>query len=150
MAALGVGEILAITSLTIQVIGSVKEVMSIFQKAQNAPEELSQLYRSLERLLRHFEQIKEAESRTRGLVLMNREDADEIDDILTLCKALFDGYDRARSGNSVLRAIWGTRNSDKVKHYQAKIDRYFQQVLFPFWLKIRYGLPRTFKPLLAC
>ncbi|KAK5652691.1 hypothetical protein OQA88_10285 [Cercophora sp. LCS_1] len=133
MSGLGIGEILAVTSLVMQVVQSVEKVIQIFEKAQNAPSELAQLRVSLLRMSRHFDMIR-AEHQATGSSLIHKDDADEIEDTLRCCKALFDDYDRARSRGAVLQAVWGTQQSDTLARYQARIDRHFLQILLPLWV----------------
>ncbi|KAK1755634.1 hypothetical protein QBC47DRAFT_413381 [Echria macrotheca] len=133
MAGLGIGEILAVTSLVMQVVESVEKVIQIFEKAQNAPSELAQLRVSLLRMSRHFDMIQ-AEHKATGCSLIHKDDADEIEDTLRCCKALFDDYDRARSRGAVLQAVWGTQQADTLARYQARIDRHFLQILLPLWV----------------
>lgn len=130
---LGVGEILAITSLVMQVVASVQKVIEIFEKAQNAPKELEQLRVSLIRMSRHFDMIR-AKHESTGSSLIHKDDTDEIFDTLLCCKALFDDYERVRSRDGVLQAIWGNQKSDMVARYQLRIDRHFTQILLPLWV----------------
>jgi hypothetical protein len=135
---LGVGDILAITSLVMQVVASVQTVIDIFEKAQNAPKELEQLRVSLIRMSRHFDMIR-AKHESTGSSLIHKDDTDEIFDTLLCCKALFDEYEKVRSRNGVLQAIWGNQQSDMVARYQLRIDRHFTQILVPLWITVRYS-----------
>jgi hypothetical protein len=136
MAALGVGDILAITSLVLQVVAAVDKVIKVFEKAQNAPSELSQLRVSLVRLSRHFEMLR-AEHEATGSSLIHKDDTDEIYVTLQCCKALFDDYDRARAKTALHQVAWSTRYSTQLARYQARVDRHFTQILLPLWLTTR-------------
>lgn len=133
MSGLGIGEILAVTSLVMQVVDSTDKVIKIWQKAQNAPSELGQLRISLLRMRRHFDMIRE-ELRSSGISLIHKDDTDQIEDTLRCCKALLDDYDHARSRGAVLQAVWGIQHSEKLARYQDQINNHFMQILLPLWV----------------
>lgn len=84
----GLGEILAITSLVLQVVGSVEKVIAIFDRVQNAPDELNQFRGSLLRLSGHFAVLQKLEDK--GSVGISLSDLHEVNDTLELCQKLFD------------------------------------------------------------
>ena len=137
----GLGEILAIVSLTLTVVGSVEKVIAIFDRVQNAPDELHQCRSSLLRLKQHFTALEEIEENQS--VVISKDDMHEINDTLELCQKMFDEYDAALHEpgvrNTAYRATWATKHSTKLIRYQAKIDRIYLQVLLPHWLlTLRY------------
>jgi hypothetical protein len=133
MSGLGIGEILAVTSLVMQVVASADKVIKIWEKAQNAPSELGQLRISLLRMRRHFDMIRE-ELKSSGISMIHKDDTDQIEDTLRCCKALLDDYDHARSRGAVLQAVWGIQHSEKLARYQAQINNHFVQILLPLWV----------------
>jgi len=138
----GLGEILAITSLVLQVIGSVDKVIAIFDRVQNAPDELNHFRVSLSRLSRHFTALQ-AEMKENESVVIDDDDIHEIGDTLELCQKMFDEYDATLHEpgmrNAVHRATWGPRHTTKLARYQGQIDRLYQQVILPLWLStLRY------------
>lgn len=136
----GVGEILAITSLVLQVVAAVDKVILIFDRAQNAPDELRHFRNSLSRLQNNVNLLK-AELEISGSRLDPQSGLDEVEDTLVLCKTLFVDYhmDQGSSGNP-LRAIWSPRETSKLEKYQKRIEGHYVQIILPLWLAtIRYA-----------
>jgi hypothetical protein len=141
------GTILAIVSLTGQVIGGVTKVIGLFDSISNAPEELREFRLSASRLQRHFTAFQ-ADLEASGSPLLHPEDVQEIEETLILCNQLFtDHEDTLRnqaSLNGVFRATWTARSNGKLTRYKDKIDSHYQQILLPAWMNsIRSRHPTT-------
>ena len=80
---LGVGEILAITSLAIQVVAAVDKVILIFDRAQNAPDELRRFQSSVSRLQTYSKQL-EKHLEVSGPLINAPSGLDEIEETLYL------------------------------------------------------------------
>jgi hypothetical protein len=134
----GVGEILAITSLVLQVVAAVDKVILIFDRAQNAPDELRHFRNTLSRLQNNVNLLK---VELKILTTLPQSCLDEIEETLILCKDLFVDYqtDQGSSSNP-LRAIWSPRETSKLEKYQRRIDGHYLHIILPLWLAtIRYA-----------
>jgi hypothetical protein len=134
------GEILAITSLVVQVVAAVDRVILIFDRAQNAPDELRRFRNSLSRLQNNVNLLK-AELEISGSHLSPQSGLDEIEDTLVLCRALFVSYhmDQGSSGTP-LRAIWSPRETAKLEKYQKMIEGHYLEIILPLWMAaIKYA-----------
>jgi hypothetical protein len=134
----GVGEILAITSLFLQVVAAVDKVILIFDRAQNAPDELRHFRNTLSRLQNNVNLLK---AELKILTTLPQSCLDEIEETLILCKDLFVDYqtDQGSSSNP-LRAIWSPRETSKLEKYQRRIDGHYLHIILPLWLAtIRYA-----------
>jgi MoaA/NifB/PqqE/SkfB family radical SAM enzyme len=134
----GVGEILAITSLVLQVVAAVDKVILIFDRAQNAPDELRHFRNTLSRLQNNVNLLK---AKLKILTTLPQSCLDEIEETLILCKDLFVDYqtDQGSSSNP-LRAIWSPRETSKLEKYQRRIDGHYLHIILPLWLAtIRYA-----------
>jgi hypothetical protein len=134
----GVGEILAITSLVLQVVAAVDKVILIFDRAQNAPDELRHFRNTLSRLQNNVNLLK---AELKILTTLPQSCLDEIEETLILCKDLFVDYqtDQGSSSNP-LRAIWSPRETSKLEKYQRRIDGHYLHIILPLWLAtIRYA-----------
>jgi hypothetical protein len=128
----GVGEILAITSLFLQVVAAVDKVILIFDRAQNAPDELRHFRNTLSRLQNNVNLLK---AELKILTTLPQSCLDEIEETLILCKDLFVDYqtDQGSSSNP-LRAIWSPRETSKLEKYQRRIDGHYLHIILPLWL----------------
>jgi hypothetical protein len=134
----GVGEILAITSLVLQVVAAVDKVILIFDRAQNAPDELRHFRNTLSRLQNNVNLLK---AELKILTTLPQSCLDEIEETLILCKDLFMDYqtDQGSSSNP-LRAIWSPRETSKLEKDQRRIDGHYLHIILPLWLAtIRYA-----------
>lgn len=84
----GLKEIRAITSLVLEVVGSVEKVIAIFDSIQNAPDEFNQSRGSLLRLSGHFRVLEKLEDA--GFGTISTSDLHDVSDTLELCRKLFD------------------------------------------------------------
>jgi hypothetical protein len=134
----GVGEILAITSLVLQVVAAVNKVILIFDRAQNAPDKLRHFRNTLSRLQNNVNLLK---AKLKILTTLPQSCLDEIEETLILCKDLFVDYqtDQGSSSNP-LRAIWSPHETSKLEKYQRRIDSHYLHIILPLWLAtIRYA-----------
>lgn len=144
---IGLGEILAITSLVLQVVAAVDRVILIFDRAQNAPDELRRFRSSLSRLQNNVNLLK-AELEISGSRLVSegpQTGLDEVEATLEECRELFVTYhlDQGSSGTP-LRAIWSPRMTARLVRYQAQIEGHYLQIILPLWLAaIRYAESRA-------
>jgi hypothetical protein len=136
----GPGEILAITSLVLQVVAAVDKVILIFDRAQNAPDELRHLRSSLSRLQNNVNLLK-AELEISGSSLDPQSGLDEIEVTLKGCRAHFMSYHVDQGPSStLLRAILSPRETAKLEKYRKRIEGHYLEVILPLWLAaIRYA-----------
>ena len=125
------------TGLIVELIKLVDKVIEGFENVQNAPKDIRDFRRSVDRLDRYLTAYQ-ATLETSSSSLIRDEDIDEIEDTLTLCNELFTKREASLRDqgilNSVLRATWTIQNKKKLARLKAKIDHHYSEILVPVQL----------------
>jgi len=119
---LGLEAVLAIVSLTIQVISAVDKAIQLFSKIENAPEELRLLRRSVVRLLKNFKRLEAALNRN-GHAIPYEDGRDFTQDVkatLFMCLGVLGQYESRQS--NVLRAFWPSAQGTRIADCQKRLD----------------------------
>ena len=144
MTLLGVGEILAITGIVLQVLQSVDQVSKLFDRLHNAPRHIRNFRKSASRLEFNFKCLQE-EVECNGSIHIPTADYEDIHQTLEACKTLLYKYKNTLESQGavggVRRAYWSFTSGQELDGRREQIDRVYVHIIQPIWLRlIRYGI----------
>jgi hypothetical protein len=132
----GVGEILAITGLLLQVLAAVDKVVAVVDTARNVENELRRFRASIDRLNYQIEQIHAHLMQDPG----HRLRINDFEDLKTELKESQEFLTKLTSrqsfGARTIQAIWSSRDTAKLTGHRDNIDRCFTQVINPLWCRV--------------
>ena len=139
MTLLGVGEVLAITSIVLQVIASVDQVTQLFDRLHNAPRHIRNFRISVSRLKFNFECLLE-EVECHGSINIPTADFEEIRQTLEACKKLLQKYETTLRNEGAIggvrRAFWSFKCGHELDGHREQIDRIYVHTIHSVWLRL--------------
>jgi hypothetical protein len=139
MTLLGVGEVLAITSIVLQVIASVDQVTQLFDRLHNAPRHIRNFRISVSRLKFNFECLLE-EVKCHGSINIPTADFEEIRQTLEACNTLLKKYETTLRSEGAIggvrRAFWSFKCGHELDGHKEQIDRIYVHTIHSVWLRL--------------
>jgi hypothetical protein len=130
MTLLGVGEVLAITSIVLQVIASVDQVTQLFDRLHNAPRHIRNFRISASRLKFNFECLLE-EVKCHGSINIPT---------LEACETLLRKYETTLRSEGAIggvrRAFWSFKCGHELDGHREQIDRIYVHTIHSVWLRL--------------
>jgi len=134
MAALGVGEIIAIVTVTAQLVASAEKVAEIFDSIHNAPKSLRKLYRSVKQLEGNFKDLEEALRDSSPI--KSSLDERSIKETLEEGERLFQDCESTLRQGPWGNVVWTILRARRVNEYRSELDHLYIAVFHPAWLQL--------------